>query len=1108
MRNPQRIKIQYGGITSAPDGSLSPDGELAACLGFETTDGGGKASCLRHAPQPLMHMPSTDWQVIRLHRMPSQTVALIRHDTESGSTTSTAYYWLDVTDGFPAAPVTDTIEANAIAGLADVDVAEVKYIGRTLICRAADGTLHYAIWKDSGYKYLGTHLPDPAITFGLRQTIEHLAENRELHASNLADGEDDPETIEAQSLFALPSFYDRVTQGDSDGHWNIAADDIQAVTEAVMAKVNKAVSACQEKGWFCQPFLVRYALRLVNGDVTMQSPPVLMPVAMPTMEGVAMPWARCDGSSQFCVEYVRAALDIAADATALASLQEWSDIVKGVVIAVSDPLYTYDPSAQCKTMLGKTGNGNTHFYEMTEFTSVKSIGAGNLLQWPEEVYPSGSATPLLLHTEYQYGNVRELSDPCAFRREGGLYQGQHTFSIYPGCTIILQGSSFGGSVYADFNTTDFEYVHVGEDINSGVYAFTNITSSVKNVTIRAEESDGIYKAHVLGNNWSGNTCTSNDDRLGFAPETSIVIPPPPIALAEIERKIRECGVFHEFVELELDHIPTERTIVKPKKNVLQYISTQPTLSDGYHTHDSIMADGMYVYNGRLNLCGVRRRLWQGFRPEVLWPWQSQTGSSYWGVRLRVEVKDGAQTHVVTSAMTVMPGIQQEAHLLGYLYYPDTHASRLWVEECEMYSGEVYIAREVTLVEHDALNGALALGDMAEIPDVSRTELWKLRAVAGLPEATAGVTSDEEKLYTSEAGNPWTYAATNINTLGNGKVLGMAVAARAISEGQAGQFPMYCMTGSGVWILEPNSTGGWGGKSIVLNDIVTVPQAIVELNDAVVMPTARGLVLLQGGEAQCLTDTNRSVCELTAGDLPGLTAALALSQFATRIPADVTAAPYKNVLVDVAEFIASAELRGTYDYRNDRILWWRGDRPVMLVCDLAAKQLYVQPWHIVGNVSSVGDCLCMMRDTLSTGTAEHWLVDFSAIGHTVTGTDAHPLALKHLGLIVTRPIKGDSVGMHDVRKQLDVLWHQGRYRRDTLNLLLWGTADYKHWHLIGQAANATGLYGHHGQHWTAFIIGLIVVDMPVADHIDSADLTLTARLAGKSAAMPGYAVSET
>ena len=1168
MRNQQRMKLQYGGIGTDGDGLMAADGELAACLGLETIAGGSKATSLRHAPEALSLMPDdevTQWRALRLHRMTGRQVLLLRRDFTIDNVERKRYSYLEVTQGYPAElDGEDLSGSHDIAGLYGVDVEQVSYVGNTLICRAADGELHYLVWKDAAYKYLGTQIPDLKITFGLQQTLTRFYTNHEtLLQTNIKDAEDEAEDYLSKEDFYPTQLWSQLKLGYvSPSHFTIPEDKRADVTETIMAKVNKAVAECHAKGFFAQPFLVRYAIRMYDGTETMHSVPVLMPVAMPTM-GVAMPHAVVEYVEEpspakfgWYVRLVRAALDMAADATQKTALEEWSDIVKGITIGVSAPIYTYDPAGMVKDVAGypygskewsqAQADSSRPFCLMPEYRSIKTIGRPLLHLFDDDAYPVRMLElPFSNTRRYALGNTAEVSAPednygrRTYFVEAGtvgsldgtddIVKNGHAHSLKQYETLVVNSSDRGNApillnyqgqrIETAWPAADIEirrtescislrYLHSGQ---SG-----DITVAYANTAQGAPQYGHLS---ILRNPASTPDHATREDDISFDSEVvsmtngatracidypKTVITPPTLSQTELNDRIRETSRFYTLAKIDLEDIPTERTIVRPKSGVLDDIAAQVQMQDEYHTHDQLKAEGMYIYNGRLNLWGVRRRLWQAFRPETMVPHQGLSTFAHRYVRMTFQLERDGQTLTLRTA-TGSFRVRTESPLqpalplsmTGYIYYPEEHVKKLWIEtSSEPLFGTAFTSvLALDMEQHTGLNGSVSKGNLE---DALTAASWLPAGSVDIPapDATAEI-AEPAKLFTSDAMNPWVFEPKNINTVGQGRIMGLAVAAKSISAGtQAGLYPMYCMSESGVWIMQPNGTGGWASQKAVMGDVVTVPQAVVELDGAVMMPTARGILLLQGEDSTCVIDTAAAAEPLLMGDLPGLNRALELPRFAAHLSGIDVAG---EVMVDVAAYMRSDRLRATYDYRNQRVVWWRTDKNVSLVYDLVNRQLMTQPWHVTGNVSSVADCLVMMAD----GDGRNRLVDLSASHHTIIGSTSAPMTLPNIGVMVTRPLKGIEIGLRDVRKQLDVVWHQGRFGRGSLNLLLWGTQDYHTWHLIGQAANATGLYGHHGAHWMAFVLAVIVTDMPTADHIDAVDLTMTPRLAGKSGAMVGY-----
>ena len=124
------------------------------------------------------------------------------------------------------------------------------------------------------------------------------------------------------------------------------------------------------------------------------------------------------------------------------------------------------------------------------------------------------------------------------------------------------------------------------------------------------------------------------------------------------------------------------------------------------------------------------------------------------------------------------------------------------------------------------------------------------------EATADAearVSVPNKIYTSEVNNPFSFPLLGINTIGTGEIIGISTAAKALSEGQFGQFPLYAFTTDGVWALEVSATGSYSAKQPITRDVCLDGRSITQIDDAVLFATARGIMLISGSESICITD---------------------------------------------------------------------------------------------------------------------------------------------------------------------------------------------------------------------------------------------------------------
>ena len=106
---------------------------------------------------------------------------------------------------------------------------------------------------------------------------------------------------------------------------------------------------------------------------------------------------------------------------------------------------------------------------------------------------------------------------------------------------------------------------------------------------------------------------------------------------------------------------------------------------------------------------------------------------------------------------------------------------------------------------------------------------------------------------SEADNPLVFPAKNSVQVGSSIVSAMAANTRPISEGQFGDAPLYAFTDEGVWVLMLGEEGTYIARQPANRDICSNPNGILQIDDAVLFPTERGIMMQRGRESECITD---------------------------------------------------------------------------------------------------------------------------------------------------------------------------------------------------------------------------------------------------------------
>ena len=106
---------------------------------------------------------------------------------------------------------------------------------------------------------------------------------------------------------------------------------------------------------------------------------------------------------------------------------------------------------------------------------------------------------------------------------------------------------------------------------------------------------------------------------------------------------------------------------------------------------------------------------------------------------------------------------------------------------------------------------------------------------------------------SESENPLVFPAKNSVQVGSSIVSAMAANTRPISEGQFGDAPLYAFTDEGVWVLMLGEEGTYIARQPANRDICSNHNGILQIDDAVLFPTERGIMMQRGRESECITD---------------------------------------------------------------------------------------------------------------------------------------------------------------------------------------------------------------------------------------------------------------
>lgn len=547
----------------------------------------------------------------------------------------------------------------------------------------------------------------------------------------------------------------------------------------------------------------------------------------------------------------------------------------------------------------------------------------------------------------------------------------------------------------------------------------------------------------------------------------------------IKKEIRNCSNFYFLKSIKVEQLTTTRTIIDIKEDYLQSLVTREVMTDDYDSHDNLIPKNALVYNSRVNLTNVSKRLFEGFNAASMLPF-TDGNVKFTSGKLHTEFD---KKIVLSVYIYIRQGgkeivVHGKAGVLGYgspvffIYYPNVNAYKA-VLECYDNNDDSRMFYEIPLERHAFLNGVFYFGGFRKIIRNGALCFAEWGKISGRVSPIPTVSNDNErtidisnKIYTSEINNPFYFPVTGINTVGTGKILGISTAAKALSQGQFGQFPLYAFTDEGVWALEVNSSGGYSAKQPITRDVCISSDSITQIDTAVLFATDRGIMEISGSQTQCLTDIINGNDSFSLDRLPGLS-----KLYPDGIP---------QVDCTFSEFRKGSRM--SYDYVNQRIIVFNKNKNYAYVFSMKSKLWGIVASSLTTAINSYPNAYAMakIKTVVSDGKQEvtnNCLVDLSRSAET-----------HQKGLLVTRPIKLDVASM---LKTFDTVFLRGLFGKGKVQVVLYGSRDNIRWHLI-HSAKEHYLRGFRGTPYKYFRI-VAITDLSIGETLVGASVAYTPRL---------------
>lgn len=490
----------------------------------------------------------------------------------------------------------------------------------------------------------------------------------------------------------------------------------------------------------------------------------------------------------------------------------------------------------------------------------------------------------------------------------------------------------------------------------------------------------------------------------------------------VREDIRSTSQFFLLESIKVDSLTTTRTLIDVEEDYLQSLLNREVMSDDYDSHDTIIPQYSFSYNSRINVANIGKQLFRGYHAASQFCYTNGYVANIKNATTALDYKASYMVYVFIKqdGKDIVVACESYAfsaywHPTLFIYYPNINAYKAVIYDIMYASGDCY---EVPLTAHEFLNGAFYFGGW-ENP----TTKCAMPAVSSASDRTISVPN---KIYTSQVNNPFFFPTTGINTVGTGTILGICAAVKALSQGQFGQFPLYAFSTDGVWALEVSSTGSYSAKQPVTREVCISSKSITQMDSAVLFATNRGIMLLQGSTATCITDAINNEVPLSLPDLPYISKVLEkykslLSDVRKALMDQITIVPFIDYLENS---------RMVFDYTHQRIIVYNTELSYAYVYSLKTQQWGMMLSQITDTVNSYPEALAMDSDAN--------LVDFSSS----TATDG-------AALLVTRPFKLDDP---NALKTIDTLIIRGTFRKGHVQTVLYGSVDLFNWHLVASSVD--------------------------------------------------------
>lgn len=512
--------------------------------------------------------------------------------------------------------------------------------------------------------------------------------------------------------------------------------------------------------------------------------------------------------------------------------------------------------------------------------------------------------------------------------------------------------------------------------------------------------------------------------------------------------------FYHISTISLSSLNADEQEVEIEQGVLptDTLVNREQLKGDSNIDEQLIAKYVYTYNARLNLTGVTvlPRPYPldscfAYGNAVYNPESKKTIEKTYSFKAYVLIEAEKRNVMVTCDSSIPMNIDDYNN---FFFFSNVNAKELIVERTDTNGTKSY--SKTKFKKHQGLDGCFtyinsSFDDVVDMSIVSHTDI-------GIPYPN--------KIYTSEVNDPFTFPASLVSAVGSGIIVGISSAAKALSEGQFGQFPLYAFTDEGVWALEVSNTGAYYARQPITRDVCISPESITQIDSAVLFATHRGIMMLSGSQSICISET---IDKNEPFSLLSFPKGKELLQIAALPVSDIIIAPFRDFLLSS---------RMLYDYAHQRIIVYNPEHSIAYVFSLSSKQWGMIESNIASSVNSYPEALAMSH--------KGELINFSEEGNQAVTS-----------LLLTRPFKlGDSA----LFKTIDTVIQRGYFTEGSIKQVLYGSNDYRHWFPV-KSSSSSYMRGFSGTPFKAFRLA-VIASLDTFDSLIGCSISFTPRLTSR------------